>query len=153
MIVVSCRNVSERWRNTSFVFFILNLLVWINCDTALTSSSNKIIFITATEYILRINTILLSYAFNATNDLRIIWDDMSIVKVILRIFRLFQFNAIHCSFAKHSSLLSNASFVCSIQIFHQWQDFISFWTNDAEKSIYKNILNSRKKKITMNFRD
>lgn len=124
----------------SLVSLISDLLAWIDCDTALASPPDGIISITATGQSLQIDTVLLSYAFSATNGLRITWDGMSTATATLRILRLFQFNATHCFSAKHSPLLGNASFVYLIQTSHQLQGSISFWTSGAGKTIYKNTL-------------
>ena len=96
---------------------------------------------------------MLSYAFSATNGLRITWDGMSTATTTLRILRLFQFNATHCFSAKQSPLLGNAFFVYLIQTSHQLQGFISFWTSGAGKSIYKNTLESRRTRVTVDSRD
>ena len=138
-----------RWRGRSLVSLISDLLTWIDCDTVLASPPDGVISITATGQTLQIGTVLLSYAFSATNGLRITWDGMSTVITTLRILRLFQFNATHCFSAKHSPLLGNAFFVCLIQTSHQVQGFISFWTSGAGKSIYKNTLESRRKRDTV----
>lgn len=72
----------------SLVSLISDLLAWIDCDTALASPPDGIISITATGQTLQIDTVLLSYAFSATNGLRITWDGMSTATATLRIPRL-----------------------------------------------------------------